>query len=235
MDNLGCKDSASIQIAFGGVPSVSYSTLINDDKKGFIITLNLMNGFSPYSIDNKAIAGSSWSSDTIPCIINQPVNLNYKIKDAFGCLVDFPITETCKCKADAGTLAGTIPFYVCEDQLTSKILVPIDTVLDKNSTWEFILNESCLVKNGKIIQRNKLGQFGFDPLTMVFDKPYYISFILGDSLKGGSGQVKLTDVCLDSTACVTVQFEKNPVVNAGSDDVICGDTYTLKGVSSVTD
>jgi len=235
LDNQGCKDSANVQIAFGGNPIVSYQTSIIEDKSGFTVQINLSSGYLPYSIDNKAIVGSTWLSDTITCQIDVPVHLDYLIVDAFGCATYVSITDTCKCKGDAGTLVGQIPFYVCEDKLTSLLAIPIDTTLDKNSTWEFILNDNCGVKNGNIIQRNKLGQFAFDPTKMQLDKQYYISFILGDSIKGGGGQVKLTDVCLDSTSCIAVQFEKNPIVNAGADAKVCGDTYIMKASTTTND
>ncbi len=235
LDNLGCKDSANVDLYFGAAPQVTETTTINDDKNGFLIDLKLSGGVPPYTVDNKAIAGISWQSDTIPCTIGQLVTLNFVVADAFGCMQTITVKETCNCKSDAGTINAQIPFFICENQISGKIPIPIDTVLDLKSTWEYVLNDNCGVKGGKILQKNKSGQFGFDPATMSFGKVYYITFIVGDSLKGGNGAVNLTDVCLDSTNCVGIEFINNPIVNAGTDDKICGNTYTLQGSSSVVD
>ncbi len=230
VNNNGCRDSATISISYGQQPVVAATAEVNDYTTGFTVTLDITKGMMPYTVDGKGIAGGKFIGDSIKCALGVSTPYSYLVVDAFGCETLVTGSEKCECLTDAGTLNPT-EINLCSDQKSPVINRPADMTLIKKDTYEFLLAEECGPKSAtKIIDRNKTGSFGYLP-GMQYDKNYYITLIAGDSL--GNGQVSFADICLDSAACMIIRFVELPRANAGSDDKVCGLTYTLGGSLSL--
>lgn len=232
VDNKGCKDSKSVVISYGENPKVTAKTEINDYTTGFTVTLDITNGMMPYNVDGKPVAGTTYVGDSIKCSLGVVTPYNYTVYDAFGCATIVTGTEKCECRTDAGTLPPT-EYVLCSDQELNGIALPSDLNLEGKDVHEFILSEQCGPRSStNIIARNKNGKFSFLP-GMQFDKNYYITLIAGDSLQGSNGQVKFSDICLDSTECSTLRFLQKTVASAGPDGQVCGLTYNLNAKLSL--
>ncbi len=237
VNNASCigtvSGTANLQV--DEVPTVDNITHVcNADNSGYTLSFEVSGGDpttytvtdnSPFGIGG-TWSGNTWTSDEIP----NNTGYSFDVDDIHACgpvNVNLPNFD-CGCATDAGTMSAT-PLQECGNN-TVTATHNGDETLDGNDVTEYILHDNPGGTTGNIIATNSTGIFGWQA-PMLYGTTYYISLIAGND--DGNGSVDLNDGCLSVAPGQPVMFFEQPVADAGADDGICDDTYTLAAVASV--
>ena len=228
-----CESSDDVVISFDDDPQLSGAVeeICTLDEQNYTVSFTITGGEMPYVVTGNVtgtLIGNDFTSDLIP----SGTPYSFEVFDDKGCgpiLIEGQ--ETCNCVTDAGTLDIT-PIITCED-LNVTVDVPVDTMLDPNDTFEFILHTDNGTNGntlGTILDQNMTGLFTFLPGVMNIGETYFISIVAGNDI---GGTVDLSEDCADIAQGIPVTFYNYPVVNAGADDSVCGLSYDLSATPEV--
>jgi hypothetical protein len=113
----------------------------------------------------------------------------------------------CTCNTDAGNIASG-PLSAC---VPSQISLPesTQTFLYSDDLLQYILFSNPANPTGSIVATANTPDFSFNPATMQADQTYYVAAIAGH---GDSGNIDLTDPCLDLSNVIEVLWHGRPAV-----------------------
>lgn len=205
IDNNGCNAEDEVTIAFQDNPVVfNILEACSADLTSYTVTFQIMNGNSPYLVNNNWITGSAFTS--IPIQAGTPYQ--FEVVDANGCaaLVVNGIQD-CSCITKAGTLEAT-PKEVCIGEMVI-VEYPGGEILDADDIIGFVLHDG-LIPEG-ILAWNSEPVFGFLQV-MVPGATYFISAVAGNM--AGSGFPDPADPCFAISTGVPVTFHEIPKISA---------------------
>ncbi len=228
-NNGGCLGSDEIEITFNPSPEITggINEVCNGTNTAYTITFEATGGTLPYvatGIEGTWV-GAVFTCDEIP----SGDSYIFSITDANGCISqEYNGIFTCDCETDAGTIQVE-QLEACIDQ-TVTATHNGDETLDANDISQFILHDGNPI-DGVIFAANNTGEFGLIT-PMIAETTYFISFAVGDS--DGMDNVDLNAACSNFTESIPVIFHNYPTPTAGTNDVICGLTYSLSATPDVT-
>ncbi|MEI6410234.1 MAG: hypothetical protein WCR52_12680 [Bacteroidota bacterium] len=132
--------------------------------------------------------------------------------------VDVSVFVCCNCNTDAGNITSG-PLSVC---VPSQISLPnaTQTFLYSDDLLKYILFSNPANPTGSIVATNNTPVFSFNPATMQADQTYYVAAIAGHGI---SGNIDLTDPCLDLSNVIEVLWHGRPAVTFSvSNPNVCG-------------
>ncbi len=240
-DNFSCTDSARVTLNFSNPPTaINPKEVCDTTDFTYKVSFEITGCKPPFKIFDAnsglqvGISSVSPHNFTIAKIgNNQPYK--FVIQDAFGCFGDtLKGKRKCECRTKADTINTTTILQACENQTITGISLG-GYVNDGNDTKQFVLhNGSGALIDPPILGMNKTGIFAFNPLTMQYNKTYYISPIAGNQIGvAPNDNVDLNEQCLQVSPGQPVVWRKNPTPDAGITDDICGKKYTFKATADV--
>jgi subtilisin-like proprotein convertase family protein len=219
----GCTGVNTIAVTLQPNLLVSSPTFDCNNANGYTVSFTINGGLAPYTVDNNAIIGNSFTSSLIPF----GSDYNFIINDSEDCEIILSGSQDCPCVSDAGVSSSQL-IEVCEDQLAVGSLAT-STFLDFNDIGFYVLHDNPGTILGSIFSSNVVPEFIFIP-TLQYGVTYYISYVVGNNL---GGTVDLSDPCLSISLGQPIVFNQIPSPNAGIDLQVCGNTFTLNGSNSV--
>lgn len=220
----GSVDDANVSVVVNDSPINSQpDETCNGTATGYVVTFNITGGdISSYQeLNNQgSITNGVFTSD----LIDEGAIYEFNILDGNGCDTTVVTgSNTCECVSDAGQME-LAPQQVCESSEATG--TNNGSVLDDNDVLEYVLHTSDTDTLGDVVSRNSNGIFTFDSNTMTAEVTYYLSAIVGDN--NGSGQVSLTDPCMDVAIGAPVTFYEEAIASLTGGGVICdGETARL--------
>ncbi|MCK6692606.1 MAG: proprotein convertase P-domain-containing protein, partial [Thermoanaerobaculia bacterium] len=217
-----CVNADTVQITFSPLPEIGQPAYACDAVgENYAATLSISGGVTPYLVNGSPLNGnlfmSPWLANGVPYTV--------QVSDSIGCSAFRTDSFACPCVSFAGYMNKQL-MQVCEGQ-TVKAQHLGGQFLDANDTAVFMLHTASGDSIGQIIDQNTNGEFGFQP-GMDFGSTYYISYVVGNS--DNNGYPGINDPCLSVAAGQPVIFYANPIVNAGADTAICGNSIMLNAV-----
>ncbi len=206
----GCTKSDTVQITFGTPPQYSgFKDSCSLNRLTYFVKFNILGGTPPLSVVNVATGLSAGTVNAAGAFLSNPLPTgayNLQIKDGNNCISALiPVAQTCTaCFTRAGQMDTTTAFSICDGD-TARATYLGGYISDGNDTLQFVLHKGN--PQTGIVARSYSPKFGFNPLTMTYETPYYISPIAGDD---STRQVKLNDICFNSGTGVLVIFHKKP-------------------------
>ena len=179
-------------------------------------TGTLMAQFGEIGAGSDIIISENMNSITVACywLTGQPLGINFSV--SFCCA---------PCETEAGEITAN-PLDLCPGGLAS-VPPATGTFLDSDDLLEYILFTDPVDTLGSIIATSSTPEFPFDPTTMQLGVTYYIAAIAGNDL---SGNVDLTDPCLDISNAIEVVWHPEPSVSfsASVTDVCTDGCYDIE-------
>lgn len=162
-------------------------------------------------------SGNVWTSNLIPTPSSYTVNVD----DAFACgPASYSNSYECGCASQAGDMQSDT-LFVCPLSPAAASYDASNQILDPDDGFNFIVHEKD--ENGAfgvILAVNKSAPFfSFDPGSMVYDKTYYISAVVGN--EDVNGNVDLNDGCLSISNRTPVWFISPLQLQTGGDLSMC--------------
>jgi gliding motility-associated-like protein len=214
--NGNCIATDTLKLSFKGKPT---ATLINEtcdlEATQYVVKVKL-NGRAPYSFKGSLIGNIT--QDTFK---SQPVasgsDYKFVIIDAFGCSSDtLKGQKTCSCATSAGTLK--------KDSLVQcfgtkgKAIHQANAILDRDDTFDFILNKGTSSTLGSVISKNKTGEFAFDSTKMQYNTVYYIHYAIGTNVRGEANPL---DRCFAISNGIPIVFKERLTASLTGDTTVC--------------
>lgn len=217
INNVECGTADSVTVVFRDIPTVvAADGLCNQEAVYYRIQLAINSGSAPFSLGGSALGtlqGNTFLSDTIPS--GNPYF--FVVTDAFGCKSDTVRgSKICPCYTSAGTLK-TDSVVVCFGS-TGKVTPLGDAKLDGNDGFEYVLHNGTSSQIGTILLRNRTGIFSFDPSVLVFNRAYYVTFLVGDLT---NGNVDRTKRCASQTRGIPMIFKDKFTAGLVGDTTVC--------------
>jgi gliding motility-associated-like protein len=218
--NGSCGNTDTVVLNFKQNPTVRVvADDCNSSSTAYQLSLIVENATPPLS-SSGSITGTftnlSFKSDNIAN--NTPYWI--KVTDADGCSSDtLSGVKRCPCQTNAGVLLAD-SMVVCYGE-KAKLPASINPKLDGNDTFEYILHEGTKNAIGKVLARNKTGEFVFDTVTMKANTVYYAHYVVGDS---DGDRVGLTANCTQLSNAIPIIFKDKMTVGFTGDTVICSGT-----------
>jgi gliding motility-associated-like protein len=215
-NNGNCTATDTLKLSFKGKPT---TTLIDDmcdlEATQYVVKVKL-NGRAPYSFRGNLIG--SIVQDTFK---SQPIasgsDYKFVIIDAFGCASDtLKGQKTCSCATSAGTLKKD-SLVICFGT-KGKAIHQANAILDRDDTFDFILNKGTSTALGAVISKNKTGEFSFDSTKMQYNTVYYIHYAIGNNVRGEANQ---TDRCFAISNGVSIVFKERLTASLSGDTTVC--------------
>ncbi|MBK9013224.1 MAG: hypothetical protein IPM82_03580 [Saprospiraceae bacterium] len=188
----------------------------------YTVSFTITGGTVPYTVDGTALAGSAFTSPTIP----SGTSYSFVIDDANGCgPVTVSGTQDCSCTTDAGTMNfANAPLTFCYQSGGFSVPFNQDSLLDNNDVLQFVLHDSPGAMLGNIIATSNAPVIPTPP-GLILGQTYYVSAIAGND--DGSGNVDFADPCFSVSQGIPVVFYL-PTVQVGNDTSICAsDCYDI--------
>lgn len=129
------------------------------------------------------------------------------------------------CATDAGMITnGT--FNICGPSGVVTLAPASQTQLDPDDLLQYVLHSDPNNPLTSAVATSSTPTFTFNPATMSFDTPYYITAVAGNNL---SGNVDPADPCLDLSNSATVTWRPWPTVQytISDPDLCAGDCTTV--------
>lgn len=217
--NGNCTATDTLKLSFKSKPA---TTLVDEtcdlEATQYVVKIKL-NGRAPYSFRGNLIG--SIVQDTFK---SQPVasgsKYNFVIIDAFNCASDtLKGQKNCDCATTAGTLKKD-SLVVCFG-LKGKVVHNANAILDRDDTFDFILNKGTSTALGVVISKNKTGEFIFDSTKMKYNTVYYIHYAIGTNV---SGQANPLDRCFAISNGIPIVFKEKLTANFTGDTMVCAGT-----------
>jgi hypothetical protein len=233
--NGACVARDTVQVKFSKQPTISaYAFKCDPISKTYVVTFKIEGCNPPYTVTNAN--GSMGTVDAVTGIFtsnpypSSDTEFKATIKNALSCTVSYTGPVDCNCITNAGTMAQ-IPLTACEvGGNVTGLHNPNTEKNDGNDLFLYVLhNGSGNALVAPIIAVNASGTFSFDATKMTCGKPYYISYVGGNTLNNG---IDLLDPCLSVAPGQKVTFDCMPKPDAGNDDETCGTSYTLNAVQT---
>ncbi len=232
---LGCVGSDTVDLYFNSTPDSSGLTYIcNVKQTQFKLRFLVTGGTPPYTVvqGNGTIDANNYYNSNY---YDNLTNYTIVIRDVMGCTLSFVINHECKCTNAVGLL-GTTPDNICEDQSFQIVYNPAGIEkLDPNDTLIYVVTndpDPDLAAGGNYIKILPSLTVLYDASYMSYNSTYYIFVLVGK--KNGNGGIDFLSGCVQVNGPKPFIFYQNPAPNAGPDDAICGTTYDLKGLQSIT-
>jgi gliding motility-associated-like protein len=215
-NNGSCTATDTLKLSFKGKPT---ATLIEEtcdlEATQYLVKVKL-NGRAPYSFRGSLIGNIA--QDTFK---SQPVSSgsDYKfvIIDAFGCSSDtLKGQKICNCITSAGTLKKD-SLVLCFGT-KGKAIHQANAILDRDDTFDFILNKGTSTTLGTVISKNKTGEFAFDSTKMQYNTVYYIHYTIGTNVRGEANQ---TDRCFAISNGIPIVFKERLTASLMGDTTVC--------------
>lgn len=190
--------------------------VVNGDPATYSVVVN-----APMGVTG-TLTGTTWTSDAIP----SGTAYDFSLSDGNGCAVE-TITgnNTCVCTSDAGGMDVT-PLSICGNGMQSGQVDPGQPpFLDGNDVIGFVLHDNSGNTLGSVFGQNTTGSFGFNTGSMAYGTTYYISRVVGSD--DGTGNVNLSDPCMDVAFGTPVTWEEVPTAQASSNGPICSGAEML--------
>jgi large repetitive protein len=225
VNNNGCTDTDEVQITLNANPAAGQiSTDCNNTNTAYVVTIPIVGGAAPYSINGTPVVGNSFISNTI----NSGTPYDFVITDDNGCVsANIAGTANCNCATDAGTMLLT-PVTACEgDSVTATHNVGTET-LDGDDVIAYVLHEGSGGAVVNPIATNASGTFGFQS-GMTYGQTYFVSLVAGSNLNGLPNPA---DPCLSVAQGQPVVFYQNPTPDAGPSQEVCGQTLDLAAIGT---
>ncbi len=232
----GCSGSDTVEYSFNEVPDKDAHTFICDPTNTkYKVSFKVTGGIRPYRI----IQGGGtidplsdiYTSADIPNLI--PTNII--IEDSKGCRFTFQSLNECKCNNNIGTFDIT-PIELCEDKsfdfldVNNKLYDNSGELREFGDTLIFFVSTDPTDLLGTKVLNLTNTRISYDPTKYQYDRVYYIGATLGKSdLRGGIDGSK---GCQRVAGQIPFTFHQIPSPLAGTDDKICGNTYTLNGTKT---
>lgn len=215
----GCTSVDQVSLQFNEIPVLGNLVRTCDPTNQFFtVSIDLTGGALPYSVNGTALGGAMYIS---PAFSNGQ-SYSFTITDANGCAL--PVITgaySCNCATDAGAMASNT-LSVCEGQTaTAQSLNNYN--LDGNDIIAFVLHSGSGAALGQVFSQNTSGVFSLQS-GMSYGTTYYISLVAGNNLNGLPDP---SDPCFSVSPGQPVIFIQTPVPDAGTDNAVCGDQYTL--------
>ncbi len=213
-----CSVADSINVTFRDVPIV---TLIDQncsqEAVDYRVQLSISGGGTQYAIGG-SVLGSLQGNGFISNPIGSGAPYFFIVTDNFGCKSDtFKGSKICPCYTSAGTLKAD-SLVVCYG--TSGKITPLgDAKLDANDVSEYVLHNGSATRIGAIFMRNKTGIFTFNPAIIVYNRVYYVSFVVGD--QAANGNVDTSKRCVSWSRSVPIIFKDKVTASLTGDTTVC--------------
>jgi large repetitive protein len=213
-----CNMADSITVIFRDLPIVTVvDQNCNQEATEYRVQLSVVGNGSPFSLGGSvlgAFQGANFLSNVIP----SGTPYFFIVTDAFGCKSDtLRGTKQCPCYTAAGTLKAD-SLVVCYG--TSGKATPLgDAKLDGNDTFEYVLHTGTATRIGNIFMRNRTGIFNFDPAFLLYNRVYYITFIVGDQQTNGS--VDTSKRCASQSRGIPIIFKDKFTAGLTGDTTVC--------------
>lgn len=166
----------------------------------------------PFDQDFKLHLIDSVACDTLIFIDR----INFLCGDIFAGELD--TASTVACEDHCVAIKELIPEVIFQEDIAMYVLHKSSY----NSTIIGLVLDTFFSKNDLIC---------FNPKTMKFGiaNPVYVTRVVGDDISPKDGIVDLHDPCRRASNNMKIIFEPYPVPDAGHDEKVCGNSYTLKG------
>jgi gliding motility-associated-like protein len=217
---IGCAHADSIVVEFKGLPTLTLASEdCNIEATQYTVRLNIVGNGTAFTMMGSvpgilSAGGSIFTSNPI----TNGTAYNFMVKDNFGCVSnEVRGLKNCPCYTNAGTLRAD-SLIVCYGT-TGRVTPLNDARLDGNDTYEYILHDGTADVRGTILKRNRTGIF--DATTLQFNRVYYISYAVGDSLTVGIGSVDLTKPCASTSRGIPIIFKTRLIAGLTGDTTIC--------------
>ncbi len=157
------------------------------------------------------------------------------ITDANGCEAMIPVSHNCDCGATASGTMDVTEQTTCVDQCVT-VMANNDHSAQPDDCVKMILHSDNGFINPSdpvltIQDYNPAGnEFCFDASTMMPNKVYYVSYVVGECTP--SGNINLKDFCIRFVS-KPVRFIPYPIPDAGQDRDICFQTTNLEAQASL--
>ncbi|MBK9018043.1 MAG: hypothetical protein IPM82_30590 [Saprospiraceae bacterium] len=123
-----------------------------------------------------------------------------------------------QCTSDAGTMSLVL-IEVCATE-TATANASSGANLDGDDILQFFLHTASGNSLGTVLSTNSSPQFSFNSGNMIFGVTYYISAVVGND--DGTGNVDLTDPCIDVAAGTPVRWLQPPTATMDNANfVVC--------------
>jgi large repetitive protein len=213
-----CSAVDSVSITFRDAPIATVvDQTCNQEATEYRVELAVLGSGAPFSIGGSVIGafqGSTFISNTIA----SGTPYFFIVTDAFGCKSDtISGTKQCPCYTSAGTLRAD-SLVVCFGT-TGKAMPQGDAKLDLNDVSDYLLHTGTATQIGSIVDRNKTGIFSFNPLTMTYNRVYYVTFVVGD--QAVNGNVDTTKRCVSKTRGIPIVFKDKITAGLVGDTTVC--------------
>jgi gliding motility-associated-like protein len=233
----GCAGSDTVDLYFNSTPdSTGLTYICNVKQTQYKLRFLVTGGTPPYTVvqGNGSIDANNYYNSNL---YDNLTNYTILIRDVMGCVLNFNFSHECKCTNAVGTIDKGIE-NVCDDQSFTFVYDATNEKLDPNDTVIYVVTKDPDPANaagggpGTYIKVLSSKTIIFDPGYMAYNTTYYIVVLVGK--KDGKGGIDFLSGCVQFDGPKAFIFYKKPSPDAGQDDKICGTTYDLKGISSVT-
>jgi gliding motility-associated-like protein len=213
-----CSMADSVSVTFRNLPTVALvDQTCNQEATDYRVQLSISGNGSPFSLGGSAL-GAFQGATFLSNQIASGTPYFFIVTDAFGCKSDtFRGTKQCPCYTSAGNLRAD-SLIVCYG--TSGKATPIgDAKLDGNDGFEYVLHTGTATRIGNIFMRNKTGIFNFDPAFLLYDRVYYVTFLVGD--QGANGSVDTSKRCASQSRGIPIVFKDKITASLTGDTTVC--------------
>ena len=171
-NNSACLEALDV-IDLVVMPSADGST--------FSVTFNIVGGTGNYTVDNVEIAGSTFTSEDLPCDTFYGFSIS---DDANSSIIIVEGTFACveNCTSDAGTMTGDFQL-VCDIE-TLSFANNSDEIIGENAVLSYYLHTDENDVFGSNIANNSAGTFDISGLNENID--YYVSTVVGVTDENGN-------------------------------------------------
>ncbi len=213
-----CSMADSVTVTFRDLPSaVVVDQTCTQEATDYRVQLSVVGGGAPFSIGG-SVLGAFQGGTFLSSSILSGTPYFFVVTDAFGCKSDtLRGVKNCPCYTSAGNLKAD-SLVVCYGT-TGKATPQGDAKLDLNDVSEYFLHTGTATRIGNILARNKTGIFAFDPALVVYNRVYYITFVVGDQQANGS--VDTSRRCVSQTRGVPIIFKDKFTASLTGDTTVC--------------
>lgn len=206
-----CGGTESVSISFyeTEVMEVGPVTEICDPTNAsYTISFDVVEGVPPIRVNGHIISDKRFLSDRIP----NATPYDFVVTDSSKCVNQRRVSGMYDCgplcNSEAGTMGSEV-LEACENDEVTGIYLG-DGIPDGDDTRDFVLHTNGGTSLGTVLSRDVNARFAFHEGQMEFDRVYYISHVVGNSI---NGEVDLNDPCLSVSAGQPVIFKKQPDSN----------------------
>ncbi len=228
-----CIGVDTVNITFYDSPAKDKDIILcNGNNSDYKIQFKVLNGTAPFVITKGSGSIDFNNIYTSGNILNN-IKDTIIITDANGCSFTYIHEHECKCTNQIGVL-DTLSESLCEDEVLHIIYDTTLQILNKapDDTVIFFVYENPNDPFGsKIIILNALDLMY--TTKFVFNQQYYVGAYLGR--KNNNGGIDINQGCVQITRFgKPFKYLQIPFPSAGVDSSICGTSFTLSGLMSLT-